>query len=129
MHSDEFTIKQCKVGFARILIKVDVSQPVVKMTRVKIPGGPTIDQIFEYENLPEFCQQCQTIGHRCRPARNEQREVVQPPNMPAQEAPAPARRRRRRNRNQVPTEQWIQVGRRTDVQLQQNTDTLNVNTV
>ncbi|KAL6500903.1 hypothetical protein OROHE_025100 [Orobanche hederae] len=101
LHSDECTLKQNKVGFVRVLVELDVSQPVMKSVRIKVSGGEPHVQIVEYENLPEFCHQCQCIGHVC--------DV---PQAPAENIVPDRQRRRRRVRNRnPPVEQWVQVRR------------------
>lgn len=95
IRTDECTLKHTTVAFARILVKIDVSQPLVKQVGLKSPTGILIEQVIEYEWIPIFCHKCQCLGHDC----NATQPVV------------PARPRKRRRANAAPNnEQWIAVG-------------------
>lgn len=63
LHTDECTITQSEVSFARALVEVDISQPLIRFVRLKRPDGKVFEQKLEYEWEPVFCQQCQKVGH------------------------------------------------------------------
>lgn len=83
------------MNFARILVEVDISQPLLKVARLKTPGGTVFEQEVIYEWVPIFCQKCQCLGHKCKEVQN----------------PAPGRREPVR-RNRAPNNEWVVVGMR-----------------
>lgn len=56
LHTDECTLTQAKVNFARILVEIDVTQPLKKSVRVKNPNGTAFEQQVEYECQLTYCQ-------------------------------------------------------------------------
>lgn len=103
LHTDECTINQTRVGFARILVDVDISQAAVKSIRPKTSSGKIFEQPVTYEWFPSFCQKCQKLGHVCG-----QEQVVR-------NVPRPDRTRREPRQVSQGNEHWIRVrdGRQT----------------
>ncbi|XP_060176126.1 uncharacterized protein LOC132606571 [Lycium barbarum] len=87
-------MQQTKICGARMLIEVNVTKPLPSAVMVRDPNGQMICQSVEYEWKPEFCPQCQKVGHICK----EQ--------SPAQK---PELVRIRRHRKQV-TQEWKSKG-------------------
>lgn len=65
LHTDECNKKQSKIGFARVLVEVDVSQPLMTSTKLKTSSNVIIEQKLEFEWVPVFFQRCQLVGHEC----------------------------------------------------------------
>ncbi|PON33062.1 Zinc knuckle CX2CX4HX4C, partial [Trema orientale] len=59
---DEMTLKGDFGHFARILIDIDLSQPLSDSIMVEV-GTDCLFIPLEYERLPDFCTACKTIGH------------------------------------------------------------------
>lgn len=64
-HTDEHTVTQSRVAYARVLIVVDLSQPMPKVVKIKRKNGSVLEQEVIYEWYPRYCQKCQEIGHDC----------------------------------------------------------------
>lgn len=101
LRTDECTIKQSKVAYARVMIEVDITQPLLKSVCIKSPVETMIDQVVEYEWAPIFCQKFQVIGHICR--------TSPPPRRTLDHREQPQQRQGRRN--PPVTTQWTEVGR------------------
>jgi hypothetical protein len=59
--------------FARVLVDIDISQPLRNKVLVERKGFAFFVEI-DYENVPDFCNACQVIGHHvdnCRRWNNE----------------------------------------------------------
>ncbi|KAG5609488.1 hypothetical protein H5410_020769 [Solanum commersonii] len=65
MFADECTTKQMRISFARMLVEVDVTKPLLDKINVMDPTGKTIVQGVKYNWKPIFCQKCQVVGHEC----------------------------------------------------------------
>ncbi|POO00100.1 Zinc knuckle CX2CX4HX4C [Trema orientale] len=59
---DEMTLKGKFGHFARILIDIDLSQPILDSLMVEV-GSDCFFVPLEYERLSDFCSSCKTIGH------------------------------------------------------------------
>lgn len=59
---DYFTAKKLKVGYARVLVEVDISKDLPSSFSVNCPGH-NYEQAVEYEDLPDFCRSCNSVGH------------------------------------------------------------------
>ncbi|KAL6584553.1 hypothetical protein OROMI_003842 [Orobanche minor] len=103
LRTDERTVNQKKVAFARAMVEVDISQPLVKEVKISPPTGEPFMQQIKYEWIPVFCQKCQVLGHRCHPTPRWGNERVQVEKDRRQNIP----QRNRRNRNQQ--QEWIVV--------------------
>ncbi|KAH0778515.1 hypothetical protein KY290_004942 [Solanum tuberosum] len=49
-------------GSIKILIEVDISQPLNELIVIETPSGPW-DQPVEYEWRPKYCNECLKFGH------------------------------------------------------------------
>lgn len=61
--TDKLTMSMECISYARILLDVDVSKPLVRTVSIIDARGIPFDQeiLFEYE--PDYCSSCHTIGH------------------------------------------------------------------
>lgn len=81
---DGKTIRKELGTYARILIDVDLSKPLVEEILVQRERFEFLTYM-EYENLPEFCRNCAAVGHdvsRCKSVLNptENRPAPRPQN-------------------------------------------------
>lgn len=58
--------EDCVGRFLRVCVRLDVSQPLLRMMIVPFPGVGERSVDFQYEYLPEFCQECGLLGHPTR---------------------------------------------------------------
>ena len=61
--------------FARILIDIDLSQPLSDSIMVVV-GSDCLFVPLEYERLPDFCTACKTIGHDISACRHRKSTVA-----------------------------------------------------
>ncbi|KAH0705741.1 hypothetical protein KY285_010276 [Solanum tuberosum] len=62
MHIDLFTANVENISYARILIEVDVSQPLTEVISIETLSGLWEQQV-EYEWRPRYCNECLRYGH------------------------------------------------------------------
>lgn len=62
IHTDNFTANADRISYARILVEVDVSQPLPDMMVIETPSGPR-DQPIDYDWKPKYCNDCLKFGH------------------------------------------------------------------
>ncbi|KAJ8528966.1 hypothetical protein K7X08_035801 [Anisodus acutangulus] len=90
-----------KISYARVLVEIDVSQPLLESIELLTPQG-LIHQAVEYDWKPKFCTSCMKFGHLAEACWNA---AVEPLETDYQELPR--RRRRRRNRRaRQPRQNW-----------------------
>ncbi|XP_074288629.1 uncharacterized protein LOC141613783 [Silene latifolia] len=88
VHCDEATMHKTFLGYARMLVDVQVDQSFPATLQFKDEKGKTHDIKVEYDWVPVKCTQCQGIGHskdQCRKRKESkkvkqvwQKKVVQP---------------------------------------------------
>lgn len=79
--TDGMTATKEQLSYARVLVEVDASVPLVRSVPIALPNGKTRNQqiVFEYE--PKFCSTCSAFGHmagNCGSAKSD----VSPKNQP-----------------------------------------------
>ncbi|KAL0324954.1 UNVERIFIED_CONTAM: hypothetical protein Sradi_5064700 [Sesamum radiatum] len=60
---DLLTMKMERVSYARILVEVDASKPLIDQVDFMLPNGVMRSQPVVYEFTPKFCQKCNRFGH------------------------------------------------------------------
>ncbi|KAK4415298.1 hypothetical protein Salat_2637100 [Sesamum alatum] len=60
---DSLTFKMERVSYARILVEVDASKPLVDKIEFMFPNGVTRKQPVDYEVTPKFYSDCCKFGH------------------------------------------------------------------
>ncbi|XP_048501546.1 uncharacterized protein LOC125497881 [Beta vulgaris subsp. vulgaris] len=65
LYADECTSQGLRISYARLLIKMDVTQEIPKVVAVEDPDGVVFKQKLEYDWVPTFCKKCQVVGHNC----------------------------------------------------------------
>ncbi|KAJ8774369.1 hypothetical protein K2173_011618 [Erythroxylum novogranatense] len=61
--SNLVTTKRARVGYARLLVEVDVSKRPVSNFDVLLPEGTRFTQHVVYETFPSYCCDCKHFGH------------------------------------------------------------------
>ncbi|OIT18954.1 PREDICTED: uncharacterized protein LOC109222056 [Nicotiana attenuata] len=62
MYTDKFTAELNKISYAGVLVKVDITKPLVKNFEIATPTGTRQQEIL-YEWRPKFCVECLHFGH------------------------------------------------------------------
>ncbi|XP_019228165.1 PREDICTED: uncharacterized protein LOC109209362 [Nicotiana attenuata] len=83
-------IAECeRISFARVLVEMDITQPLPDEVHIEIPDQRSWIQRVEFEWKPKFCLECNNFGHdkgKCQQAEEHKEEVKQ------------KRRRKKRNK-------------------------------
>lgn len=74
--ADECTSLQKRISYARMLVEVDVTQPLKYSLKIEGDNGVVVDQRVYYEWVPQFCQKCQKVGHICKGKMEQKEEKV-----------------------------------------------------
>lgn len=61
--TDKLTAKEARISYARMLIEMDVSQPLPETVLIETADGKHREQKLSYDWQPSFCQDCLQIGH------------------------------------------------------------------
>lgn len=61
--ADKLTISRDRVSYARVLVEIDVTQPLKEELCIIDPNGQQFSQEVRYEYVPKFCGFCKSIGH------------------------------------------------------------------
>lgn len=59
IHTDNYTANMDRISYARVLIEVDVSQPLPNSIQIETEAGPW-EQAVDYDWMPKFCN---TLSH------------------------------------------------------------------
>lgn len=62
MYTDRFTTELNKISYARVLVKVDITKPLVENVEIVTLTGTRQQEIL-YEWRPKFCSECVHFGH------------------------------------------------------------------
>uniref|UniRef100_A0A803N8Z5 DUF4283 domain-containing protein n=1 Tax=Chenopodium quinoa TaxID=63459 RepID=A0A803N8Z5_CHEQI len=63
--ADECTASQTRLSYARLLIEIDLTQPIKHNIVIEGSNGRTINQKVVYEWEPIYCKRCTKAGHDC----------------------------------------------------------------
>lgn len=69
MVTDKCTAKKLRVSYARVLVEVDITQPLRESVAVKDHLGHQFMQKIVYEWKPAYCAKCLKLGHDCAVAK------------------------------------------------------------
>lgn len=69
--------------YARILVDVDLSRPLLTRLRVNRENGDTVVLGVDYESVPVICAACNNIGHNASTCNVRQPVVVPAENVPS----------------------------------------------
>ncbi|XP_060210967.1 uncharacterized protein LOC132637984 [Lycium barbarum] len=75
VYADECTTKQTRISYARMLIEVNVTQPLPEKIMVMDPVGKQFLQEIDYDWRPKYCEICQQVGHKCTAPPKQIRET------------------------------------------------------
>lgn len=64
--ADEYTSQQQRISYARMLVEVDITKPLIYKIPIEGENGLMFEQQVYYEWVPMFCQKCHVVGHICR---------------------------------------------------------------
>ncbi|XP_009777941.1 uncharacterized protein [Nicotiana sylvestris] len=91
--TDRLTAECERISYARVLVEMDITQPLPNESYIEIPDGRSWMQNVKFEWKPKFCLECYTFGHNTGDC---QKDVQQ------EEGP----RKQRRRRNKKTTMKW-----------------------
>lgn len=63
LYADDCTSKQLRVSYARVLVEVDITKPLVKQVRIRDRVGKEFAQLVVPEWYPYYCPKCHNVGH------------------------------------------------------------------
>lgn len=69
--TDQFTKDLTKGAYARVLVEVDVTKPLVRELSLEMPNGKKIVQPVLFEIEPKICLKCRTLGHNKEECRGK----------------------------------------------------------
>lgn len=75
--ADDFTSRQARVSYARVLIEVDITKPLPSMIKFRNEIGQVVEQRITCDWVPYFCSKCQMVGHDCNKQKQRNTRVVQ----------------------------------------------------
>lgn len=85
IYADKRTTNQTRISFARMLIEVNITNPLPNEIIIKEPNGKQIKQVIIYDWKPKYCPKCSMVGHYCPPRNqgqgNVDRKQQQPKNV------------------------------------------------
>nr|XP_016515889.1 PREDICTED: uncharacterized protein LOC107832538 [Nicotiana tabacum] len=61
--TDKLTAQEARISYARMLIEMDVSQPLPETILIELAEGNNREQKLSYDWHPNYCQDCLVIGH------------------------------------------------------------------
>ncbi|XP_019248707.1 PREDICTED: uncharacterized protein LOC109227975 [Nicotiana attenuata] len=76
--TDKLTSQEQRVAYDRILIEMDISQPLPDSLSLELPDGKYYSQSIEYEWKPMYCQDCLKVGHITGNCKERPAEYKQP---------------------------------------------------
>ncbi|XP_019241499.1 PREDICTED: uncharacterized protein LOC109221473 [Nicotiana attenuata] len=62
----ECTANHSRISFAGMLIEVNITKPLPTGVTIQDPSGKMYKQVVRFEWQPEFCSDCQQLGHICK---------------------------------------------------------------
>jgi hypothetical protein len=87
--ADSVTMEQCRLGFARVLVEVDVNADFPKEIELLGLNGEVNKVGIEYPWLPIKCKKCHNFGHATHTCTKIEKAVWVPKKEPARAQPAP----------------------------------------
>ncbi|KAK9749960.1 hypothetical protein RND81_02G161900 [Saponaria officinalis] len=84
LFDDCITTTKKRLGFARLMVEVDVSQPLVENVIINTPFSDGMVQPVEYEWVPYFCKTCKKLGHESSKCKLNKEKMVRQVYRPVQ---------------------------------------------
>ncbi|XP_070039769.1 uncharacterized protein [Nicotiana tomentosiformis] len=69
--ANKLTTQGDRISYARILVYIDISQPLPEYVLIEDEKGGYKEQRLEYEWKPSYCQDCLQIGHNTGNCKKE----------------------------------------------------------
>jgi hypothetical protein len=69
LFADACTSQQLRISFARLLIEMDITQPLPTSILVEDASGNNYTLPVVYEWKQPFCASCNKVGHNCSQAQ------------------------------------------------------------
>ncbi|XP_059310817.1 uncharacterized protein LOC132062217 [Lycium ferocissimum] len=76
---DECTTKQTRISYARMLIKINVTKPLLSEIEVLGTYGEIFQQAVVYDWKPDFCATCLSVGHDCAKVQANRQPLARVP--------------------------------------------------
>lgn len=70
---DECTTQHKRISYARLLVEVDITQPLTYKVQIEDEQGRMIEHQVLYEWVPVYCQKCHRVGHVCKERKPDNR--------------------------------------------------------
>ncbi|OIT39355.1 hypothetical protein A4A49_14207 [Nicotiana attenuata] len=99
--TDKLTAQGDRISYARILVDIDISQPLPEHVLIEDEKGGFKEQRLEYEWKPSYCQDCLQIGHTTGNCKKEQEPADKP-----EKGEKKNHKGRRQKQKKQPTSQW-----------------------
>ncbi|KAF6146644.1 hypothetical protein GIB67_008930 [Kingdonia uniflora] len=101
--------------FAKVLVEVDLADPIPKKILVEVEGGDFLQKV-ELGATPKFCSHCKIIGHtfvECRAIKEQVQRAEDPKNFTkrSQQLKTPSQRTKRRELGKKIKERPFPMGR------------------
>ena len=80
---DTHTMKRSLIGFARLLVELEIDQELVKEIEIEDEDGEILLYKVDYEWLPITCTKCKNLGHHFSNCRKEEIQAKQKKNWSA----------------------------------------------
>ncbi|XP_060200097.1 uncharacterized protein LOC132628318 [Lycium barbarum] len=84
LYADACTTLNSRITFARILMEMEITRPLLDKIKVQDPKGKVYDQRVWYDWKPSYCSTCLQVGHDCAMKQNH-KQPVEPKNDPPPE--------------------------------------------
>ncbi|XP_056695330.1 uncharacterized protein [Spinacia oleracea] len=78
LFADECTTQQLRISFARILVEVDVTNPLPSSITIADPSGQEFEQVVTYDWKPDYYKKCCLVGHNCETCAKKVNNVRPP---------------------------------------------------
>lgn len=63
--ADEATSSQQRISYARLLVEIDITQPIKYKIHIEDEEGNSVEQRVLYDWIPPYCSKCKVAGHDC----------------------------------------------------------------
>lgn len=81
LYANDCTTSAERIFYARILVEMNVTQPLPTTVKVVDPISRRFEQKIQYDWVPKYCHTCLQVGHTCQP------KPPDPVGSPAKEQP------------------------------------------
>lgn len=75
IYVDDCTTSSTRISYARLLVEIDVTRPLLKSVKLQYPNGRALEQEVAYEWEPAYCVTCLKFGHTCDVENNQKPQI------------------------------------------------------